>query len=141
MAMREVDAPDYGTGKFLKVADLFPEVGSEFTAIYLGDEENVNGYGQDYHFLQRNREEGILTAKGQLAHVLKKAQLVKGEKVTIRFADEKDVGKESPMRVFKVRVEDGPKALSTTQKPATKPAPKPAQPATSADDWNDGEPF
>lgn len=129
MAYRTVETdPNFGNGKFLKMKDVFQNVGDEFTALYQSDGEGT--YGPEYTWKQRSGEVVTMTiGNKQLAIQLKKAKLQFNEKVTIKFTSEKDVQKDSPMKLFQVRVEDAPKGAS-----AKPPPPKPAAPK---DDWDD----
>lgn len=117
MAFRDVEPdPNYGQSAYLKIREVFATVGDIFTGLYQSDEPASDPtFGQNYTFKLKTGELGIMSIQGQLHQQLQKAKLQAGEKVSIKFIDEKDIGKANPMRLFKVRVESAPV-------PAAKPA-------------------
>jgi hypothetical protein len=99
MAWQEV--PEQQRTKFVKLKDVFSVVGDRFLGVYVSSAENANGYGTDYVF---NTDQGdlTLTTKGALKGQLDKAIRDGGGLIAIQFSGHREVGKESPMRTFKV---------------------------------------
>jgi hypothetical protein len=124
MARREIDPdPEYGKRDgFLKLKEVFPNVGDEFVALYQSDAPNPNpDYGHDYTWKLKTGEIKTMSVKGELHEQLQKAKLQQGEKVKIKFFATKSYDKPgySPKRLFKVWVDDPPAGTA----PAPKPAP------------------
>jgi hypothetical protein len=115
MAYREIEVDEqdknYEPKEFLKMKDLFQEVGDEFVGLYQKDGEGT--YGREFSFKQKNGTIGILTVKGHLLKQLDKAApFAVGERVKIIFDAEKDVvlqkgddaGKTVTLKFFKIQV-------------------------------------
>lgn len=117
MARREVTEDDVPQTKFRKLAEVFKTIGDQYVGLYQREEENPNGYGQDYYFKERDGQVYKLTLKGSVVKQLQKAQPQPGEKVTITFVGERETEHINPQRLFKVVVDDAPK------KAAAKPPP------------------
>jgi len=114
MAYREIEHPeDFNTdGKYLKFGEVFPGVDAEpFVGIFQNSAPN-QFKGTNFTFILPDRTLGTLGVKGPLKKQLEKAQLQKGEKVTISV-----VGEEDGFLRFKVKVEDGPKGGVKVKKP------------------------
>lgn len=91
---------------FLKLKEIFQTVGDKFLGVYISDSEGQ--YGPEFVF-NTNIGKVSFTASGQLKSKLLKAKqegLAEGHAVAIQFTGSRDVGKESPMREFKVLVDD-----------------------------------
>jgi hypothetical protein len=101
MAWTEV--PDQPVSRFLRMKDVFSKVGDKFLGLYLSHAPNPNGYGEDY-FFRTDIGDISMTFKGGLKRQVDKALtagLQPGMLVAIQFRESKDVGKESPMKIFK----------------------------------------
>ncbi len=113
MAFQEIPDEPYEERTFFR----FNAVGDKFVGLYVSQKEGT--YGTDYTF--RNKEgQFVVTGKGALKAKLDKAGLKPGYLVRATFTGTKDVGKDSPMRLIKVEVDNDP------AKPAPKPPPPPA---------------
>jgi hypothetical protein len=108
MGTRVVEPDESHESKnFVKFKDIFQNIGDKFVGLYQSD--TAGQYGQDYTFKGRDGQLYVLTAKGGLKDQLLQLAPAVGEKVTITLAKLKDTGKESPLRLFRVAAEDGPK--------------------------------
>ncbi len=117
MAFQEIPDEPYEEKSFFK----FNAVGDKFVGLYVSQAEGK--YGTDFTF--RNKTGPfVVTAKGALKAKLDKAGLKPGYLVRATFTGTKDVGKDSPMRLIKVEVDNDP----------AKPAPVAPKPA--ADDFD-----
>lgn len=118
--MAFVEVPEEPMKQFVDVPKLFAKIGDRFDGIFVSDAENGRGYGQDYIFSVDGCSAACLTLKGALHGQLAKAKrdgtLKPGARVLIQFAKTTDVGKESPMKNYKVAVDPDYKG----------PAPKPS---------------
>lgn len=106
MAFVEVEEDEYvPKGQFLKMREVFGKIGDKFTGIFVGASESKGQYGgTDYNF-KTDKGVACLTIKGALHAQLQKAQLKGGECVGIQYKADKDIGKESPMKQFKLMVD------------------------------------
>lgn len=118
MAFREI--PEIPFAQFLKMKEVFAKIGDKFLGIYQSDAEGA--YGQDYIFTS-NIGDVCLTLKGGLHKQLQSAGLNRGDLVAIQYRANKDTGKESPMRLFKVAIDS-----DWGSKPAPKNGPNVAAP-------------
>ena len=76
----------------------------------------------------------LLTPGGDLGPKFKKAKVAAGFKLMIEYVGDRDVGKEQPMKVFKLKVDaSGAGAAPAAPAPASAPKPAPA-PAPATDD-------
>jgi hypothetical protein len=79
----------------------------------------------DYVFKMKNEAgavvEAVLNPPTDLGQKLKKAALKPGHAVMITYASDLDVGKESPMKIFKVLVDDSPAAGAAAKPPPPPP--------------------
>jgi hypothetical protein len=117
----ELDASEQTTGKFLKVKDLFQNVGDKFVAVYVSDAPGT--YGQDVTLQCSDGEQRTLTVKGDLQKVIEKSKatggMTPGTKIAIVFKKEQEIpGKEFKKRHFSVLVDKGPKVAIKTTVPA-----------------------
>lgn len=140
MAFKEVELTEEERAALSGTFFKFNAIGDRLAGIYVGKRPTTgigaNSGKEDYTFKTKNAEGAIeqqtLTPPTSLAQQLKKAErdglLVAGRKVVIQFVSEVDVGKESPMKQFKLLVDDGAAspANAGTKPAAPKPAPKPA---------------
>ncbi len=128
MAYKEIQPDPYEEKEFFK----FNAIGDKFVGLYVSQKEGK--YGMDFTFKNR-KGEFVVTAKGGLKAHFDKAALKPGYLVRCTFTATKDIGKESPMRLFKVEVDDAP----TVSAAAAAPAPKPAAPPPAADPFEDDD--
>lgn len=134
MAFREVDLTEEEraalSGSFFK----FNAIGDRLAGKFLSTRPSTGTYAKpgqlDYTFRHKNAEGVIedvtLTPPADLAAKLKKAALQPGWKVSITYTSDLPTGKESPMKVFKLLVDDSPAAAPAAAAPPPKPQPKPA---------------
>lgn len=71
-------------------------------------------------------EEVVLNPPTDLAALLKKAGVAPNHAIEATYASDRDVGKASPMKCFKLRVNTEAPAQAAAPKPAPAPVPKPA---------------
>jgi hypothetical protein len=102
MAWEEIKEQPFS--KIVKAKDVFAKIGDKFLGLYVSHTAGL--YGEDYVF---DTDIGPLklTVKGALKAQLEKANLQGGELVAIQFAKNVNVGKESPMKSFKVMIDRG----------------------------------
>lgn len=131
MAFVEIPDEPYTPRSFFK----FVAVGDKFAGRYVSQSENANGYGTDYVFKGVDGE-FVVTAKGALKAKFDKAGLKPGYKVITTYVGTQDVGKESPMRLFKVLVDATPGAAPAAKPAAPKPPPPPPAPP-AGDEFDD----
>lgn len=107
-------------------------IGDKFLGLFLGTTESTGNYGKqtNYKFRWRNPQgvvgEMLFTPPADAALKLRKANLQPGNRVRVEFVSTRDIGKESPMKVFKIQVDRSP--------PAAAPAAPPPPPPAKADD-------
>lgn len=135
MAFREVDLTEEERAAMQGAYFKFNAIGDRLMGRFLSTRPSTGTYAKpgqlDYVFRHKNAETGAiedvtLTPPADLVAKLKKAGLKPGWKVSITYASDLDVGKESPMKIFKLLVDDSPAAAPAPAAPAPKPAPKPA---------------
>lgn len=142
MAFRDVSAnpEEMGEGaEYPKFNALGDKVAGLFIETYEQDDQfNPGKKRLNYKFKGRKADGTpgtlIITPTAHLARSLDGAQLKRGDKVIMELIAEKDVGKDSPMKIFKVLVEDGkPGAAPAAQaKPVARPAAQPQRQAAPA---------
>lgn len=123
----------------------FNAIGDKFLGKVTGTRQSTGSYAKpgdlDFVVKTKNTEgavvEMLLTPGGDLGPKFRKAGVRAGFKLRIEYIADRDVGKESPMKVFKLQV-DASEAVAAGAAPAAapaaaKPAPKPA-PAPTEDD-------
>lgn len=127
--MAFVEIPEEPLKRFLDQKQTFAKVGDTFDGVYLSDSENERGYGIDYIFKIDGVDAACLTQKGVLKGQLEKAKrdgkLKPGARVRIQLAKFTDVGKESPMKNFKVAVDPDYKGSPPKNNPNVKFKEKP----------------
>lgn len=105
MAMREVtvEKGEGASSKFFKFTAIGQVIDGKFVSVAKGK------YGNEYTF-ETNDGEKVITAKTDLERKLQKAissgALVPGVRCAMKYTSDLDVGQESPMKVFKVLVDD-----------------------------------
>ncbi len=135
MAFREVELTEEERAAMSGAYFKFSAIGDRLVGRFISTRPSTGTYSKpgqlDYIIRHKNAEGAIedvtLTPPADLAAKLKKAQLKPGWKVSITYASDHDVGKESPMKVFKLLVDDSDPPKAATPAPA--PAPKPKAPA------------
>ncbi len=117
-------------------------IGEKFAGRFVKTQEQTGAFAKkgrlDYvfKFVQVNDEtgekatvEGTLSGGIDLTMKLDKAKLKVGEKVLVEHVEDKEIGKDNPMKIFKVLVD-----RSTAAPAKPKPAPAPVPVADPADD-------
>lgn len=129
MAFKEVELSDAEKaalgGKFKK----FEAIGDRLAGVFVRQEDRQGKFGPETVFVFRCKnesgviEEVSLSSGGHTdaAVKLRKAALKPGNKVMISYASALDVGKQHPMKLFKVLVDTETTTASTMPAPAPKP--------------------
>lgn len=143
MAFKEVELTEEekqamtSGGSFFK----FNAIGDRIAGVFLRTQPRTGQYAKTgqltYVFKAKNAEgqvvELLCDPPTDAAARLKKAQelkdgdalkLVPGKKMILTYVSNQDVGKESPMKIFKLQVDDAPPSSTAA---APKPPPKPAE--------------
>lgn len=116
----------------------FDQPGDKFSGVFVSVSEEDGKYGKrkNYKFKTRNAEgaiiEAVITPPTDLDRKMRKVQWKPGYRVKITYTHNQDIGKESPMKVFDLEVDDAPPAPKAA---APKPLPPPPPPA--ADELDD----
>lgn len=137
MAFREVELTEEERAAMSGAYFKFNAIGDRIVGRFISTRPSTGTFAKpgqlDYTIRHKNAETGAiedvtLTPPADLAAKLKKAQLKPGWKVSITYSSDVDVGKESPMKVFKLLVDDSdaPAAAKPAAPPAPAPKPKPA---------------
>lgn len=135
MAMREVVIEDSGGGQFYK----FETVGQSLLARFLSFEEKPSNFPgkTDQNYSLRTKDGDVtITAPANLAQKLRKADLKRGQVVQITYTGDLPATKEgySPMRLFKVLVDDVIPPAAAAKPPAPKPPPPAREPGDDLED-------
>lgn len=144
MAMREVTTPE-NEGEFFK----FTAIGDKLAGYFAEAYENEGQYGTNHNYKFVTKQ-GVMifTAKSRALQLLTAADLKPGYKVILTYTANRDVGKESPLKLFKLQVDDEitEQAIAAIKgkaqaapakaaaKPAAKPEPKEEDPFAEDDD-------
>ena len=107
MAFVEIEDTGAPTGKFFK----FVAIGDMFQGRFVGVTTKEGTYGTEYNYtFDRVGERWTISAKTNMRQKLEKAAkdglLKPGREVRIEYTGAVDTGKQSPMQVFKVQVDD-----------------------------------
>ncbi len=124
MAYRTVNAGEMPVGGNYQ---KFESIGQQIAGIFLSVEEVINNFGKKQNNYTFKTRDGDITisAPAHLDFVLKFAKLKKGDKVIMKCIGEKSTGKEKPMKLFEVKVEDGVAPAEAVALQAPKPAKAP----------------
>ncbi len=147
MAFKDVELTDEEKAQLGMHYVKFNAIGDKFLGKVIGTRQSVGKFAKpgdiDYVVKTKNAEgavvEMLLTPGGDLAPKFKKANVRAGFKLRIEYVSDRDVNKESPMKVFKLQVDDS-EAGAATAAPApaaaaAKPAPAPAPAAEDDIDY------
>lgn len=139
MAYKNVEIPDEAPGEYVK----FNAIGDKLEGFFASSGPAAGKFGEgktDYRFITREGVK-VLTPPTHLATGLKVAALKPGCKVRITYSGNKEIGKESPMKLFTLQVDDEAATIAAGLKLVAKagsappPAPKaPPPPPPPADD-------
>jgi hypothetical protein len=129
MAMREVVIPETAPAQFKK----FNAIGDKLAGFYVSKQEAPGKFGPETHWTFRSKDgEDFIPANSyDLNQRLNKALesgLKPGNPVIMEFASTRDIGKENPMKIFKVTF-DPDIVRMPSPKAAPKAAPPPPPPA------------
>lgn len=129
MAYREVELSEEEKAAASTSYVKFNAIGDTFVGVFLKWAEVPGKFGPQSTWYFKTKDsagkivEMALSAPTDADKKLKKAALKPGWRVKIQYAADQDVGKASPMKIFKVWFDDAPAA-----------APKPPPPPSPADD-------
>lgn len=133
MAFREVELTEEERAAMGTRYKKFEAIGDRIAGLFVSVQDRQGKFGPEtvYTFRTKNEQgqvEDIALSSGgntDAAIKLSKAGLKPGNKVIVAFTGTRDVGKTSPMKLFKVQVDDSVTPLPSVS--AAKPAaPKPA---------------
>lgn len=135
MAFRDVELTEEERAALGAKFKKFDAIGDRVGGLFVKREERNGRYGKETVYTIRTKNEaGVIedisiSSGGNSDAVLKleKAGLKQGNKVIVAFTGTRDVGKQHPMKLFKVQVDD-----SVTPLPPLS-APKPASPKPTDD--------
>lgn len=129
MAFEEVTLTDEEKAAMSATFVKFEAIGDQLAGVFVSTRPATGQYAKpgqlEYVFRRKDATTGeiaevALNPPTDAAQKLKKAALKPGNKVIVKYVSDQDVGKESPMKIFKVLVDRAAAAA-----PAPKPAPKP----------------
>lgn len=130
MAFEEVTLTEEEKAAMSATFVKFEAIGDQLGGVFVATRPATGQYAKagqlEYVFKRKDATTGeisevILNPPFDAAVKLKKAALKPGNKVIVKYVSDQDVGKESPMKIFKVMVDRAAAAPA----PAPKPAPKP----------------
>lgn len=104
MAFREITVDETDTGN--KTFKKFEAIGDKHAGVFVSKARVDGKFGPKDEYTFKNKEgEFTITPGADLGKRLEKAALVPGDKVIMSYVADKEIGKPSPMKVFKVLVE------------------------------------
>jgi hypothetical protein len=136
MAFEEVTLTEEEKAALSATFVKFEAIGDQFGGVFVSSRSATGQYAKpgqiEYIFRRKDPTSGeisevLFNPPTDAAQKLKKAALKPGNRVAVKYVSDQDVGKESPMKIFKVMVD-----RATAAAPA--PAPKPALKAENLDD-------
>lgn len=115
MAFRDVEPDSFEPRNFYK----FTAIGDKLAGWFVKTVETTafEKPATEYTFRDKDGVDWTITPSGALKQQLAKAALKPGNRAIITYTGNKDIGKPSPMKTFKVQVDD-----EITQMPAKKAA-------------------
>lgn len=107
MKLEDKTPRDQSSSKFPK----FKEIGDTIVGNFVSFEESVKGkFGlEDQLILDGENGQVMINCPAHLARVIKSnlESIKDGDKLTVKYVSDKDIGKASPMKMFDVDVEEG----------------------------------
>ena len=124
MAFKEVELSAEEQASSGQTFFKFSAIGDRMAGVFISSKVVAGKFGEKREYLFRTREGNVaLTPPTDAARKLEKANLKPGWKVIVTYTGDRDVGKEQPMKQFKVLVD------TEIGAPVAAPAPVVAAPA------------
>lgn len=141
MAYKEVELSEEEMKSAGAAYVQFKAIGDKLIGRFLGTQPTTGKYAKagenDYRFKTVNEKKEVVevlltpatNCRMKLEKAEKNGELRIGSKVLISFDSEQDIGKQSPLKIFKVAIDNSPPPAG-----AVAPKPPPPPPPPAADD-------
>lgn len=113
-----VEVPEQPQTKFIKAKDVFAKVGDVFQGVYVSSADGQ--YGREYTFSTADGNLTLTAPKGLIGQIEKAVRDGAGL-IAVQYTANKDVGKDSPMKVFKVKHDPSYKGAPPKNGPNVRP--------------------